>query len=553
MKKLSNIGNYLKDHPLFICLGVLLLAGAVVACIKLVHISQNRLSVDSLCDYGVEVFDVLLGGAAGDNTEAQDALRLCPYLVTTLRFGDEANWTEELYEPIDKLMEQFYQYGYLPREPYDTLENYVTSMDAPLLAVTAQLAYERSGNERFKKYVEDLIPYLVQDTSQMGYVLKLNDSEWWPLEYAWQDITEDDAWFVLNGSLYGMVCVEMLENLTGDVRLTELSEKALNAYRTRADSFLYPDGSWCWYDLNSKNGQKNINSIEKMLIELRAYKSLYVLTNESFYLEQYNVRRDLLEAALPMYVCRTEQGNTAMLLRACLPHPYMVDTYQSTIEFLDEKGNVVATTEATSREVENSYIKVSVPDSVKSYRLWGQINTVDKTLLVEAPVIDITPEALELSPVSGKWSATEDGQINDKKLTVTADATESLNARIYFDMETALTLQQNTYIIVELNNHSDQTVPMRGYFYDENGNAADRTLLPCKPGKSIQILNHIGFRNLSFPIAKLQKMSFAFATNNMTEPVAEIEIGNIYVCQNTAQVISYLDQYEWKDYWSVIE
>ena len=97
-------------------------------------------------------------------------------------------------------------------------------------------------------------------------------------EYAWQTISEEDAWFVLNGSLYGMVYIEMLKNLTGDPRLVELSEKTLNAYKEKANEFLYPDGSWCYYSLNYLDGKKIINPTRKLAVEINAYASLYALT-----------------------------------------------------------------------------------------------------------------------------------------------------------------------------------------------------------------------------------------------------------------------------------
>lgn len=146
---------------------------------------ERTSAISKLIEYDVDIFDVLLNTAAqGVTYNDKDALRLCPSIIYKLRYGNASDWTNELYAPIDFLMSQFYEHGYLPRAPYDGLENYVTSMDAPLLAVTARLADERSGDERFQKYMLDLIPYIVSDTSKNGFVLKISDSEWWPLEYA---------------------------------------------------------------------------------------------------------------------------------------------------------------------------------------------------------------------------------------------------------------------------------------------------------------------------------------------------------------------------------
>lgn len=510
-----------------------------------------------LSDYDISVFSVLLGSADGFDPDSREALLVCPRILAKLRYGEEKEWTEELYAPIHTLMEQFYEYGYLPREPYEGVGDYVTSMDAPLLAVTAEMAYERSGDSQFRQYMEDLIPYIVSDTTQNGFVLKLSDTEWWPLEYAWKDVTEDDAWFVYNGSLFGMVCIQMLEELTGDERLTELSEKALNAYRTRADQYLYPDGAWCYYDLrcyydpDSVPPQKTINTIVKLLIESQSLYALYQLTEESFYLEQYELRQDLLKEILPVYVVSDGTTNTAMLLRACAPHPYMVETYRSTLEFLDADGKVIATAEENSRAVDGSYIKTEVPDGVVSYRLYGLVNPIEKTLLVEAPVTFLTPEDLEPTVVEGSWTCDDAHTIlQDQHLTISPNPSEVQQARLYFKPDSPISYDEETFLILELNNHSEEILPMRGAFYYESGEYVPwRVLETCRPGKNLQIINYMGLRELVWPLEDYGLMQFVLVADPAETSSIDIDIGNLYVCRNTAQVVEYLSQRQWAEYW----
>ena len=214
-------------------------AALAAALLLLCSCAQLGQKTKQLLDYDVEVYSVLLGGTSGNNTEAQDALRLCPSILTTLRFGEPSEWTEELCAPMDRLMDQFYDCGYLPREPLSSVPgsgDYVTSMDAPLLAVTAELAYERGLGDRYHQYMEDLIPYIVSGTAEGGFVLKYSDEAWWPLEYAWKSVTEESAWFVSNGSFHGMVGIELLKAITKDPRLEELSEKALPIGKRRTGS-----------------------------------------------------------------------------------------------------------------------------------------------------------------------------------------------------------------------------------------------------------------------------------------------------------------------------
>lgn len=531
-------------------------AALAAALLLLCSCAQLGQKPTPLLDYNADVYSVLLGGAAGSNTEAQDALRLCPGILTTLRFGNSSEWTEELCAPVDRLMEQFYEYGYLPRDPLPDLEgDYVTAMDAPLLAVTAELAYERGLGEQYRQYMEDLIPYIVSGTAEGGFVLKYSDEAWWPLEYAWKSVTEEDAWFVSNGSFFGMVGVELLKTITEDPRLEELSEKALNAYREKAEDFQYPDGSWCYYSLNSSRGQKVINEPEKLLIETRALKALYLLTKESFYQEELEWRSALLAQHLPVYIVEEEDGtHTAMLLRACAPHPYMVDIYPSTLELLDSEGNAVTVLEENDRAVNGSYIAGKVPDGIAFYRLYGAADPIEKTLLAEQPVTHIRRADLTASPASGTWTCGGDGvSIENGLLSIDAEASEKLKAFTYFTPDEPVEYGSEVYWVVELDNPTEETFGMTSVLYDQNGTTMERTLLPCKPGKSLQVIHYTGYKDHEWPLDKVQTLSLHFITNQMEAPQAQIQIGNVYVFRKTADLVNYLSQYEFTDYWTIAE
>lgn len=536
---------------------VFIKAAALAAALLVALLLRSAWSkTKQLLDYDVEVYSVLLGGTSGNNTEAQDALRLCPSILTTLRFGEPSEWTEELCAPMDRLMDQFYDCGYLPREPLSSVPgsgDYVTSMDAPLLAVTAELAYERGLGDRYHQYMEDLIPYIVSGTAEGGFVLKYSDEAWWPLEYAWKSVTEESAWFVSNGSFHGMVGIELLKAITKDPRLEELSEKALNAYREKADRFQYPDGSWCYYGLNYVDGKKIINTHEKLLIETRALKALYLLTEELFYQEELEWRAALLAGQLPVYIVEEEDGtNTVMLLRACAPHPYMVDIYPSTLEILNENGDILTTLEAGYRGVSNSCLMGKVPDGAASYRLYGNINPIEKTLLVEQSVTHIRREDLVTSPVSGTWTCGGDGvSIENGLLSIDADASEKLKAFTYFTPEEPVEYGPEAYWVVELDNPTEETFAMTAVLYDQNGTTMDRYLVSCQPGKNLQVINYLGFKDHEWPLDKVQTLSLAFVTNQMESPQAQVQIGNVYVFRKTADVVNYLSQYEFTDYWTI--
>ena len=521
---------------------------------------DERFRVDTLLDYSTEYFGNPSGGI-GKNTEVKDALRSCPAIIEVLRRSDPSAWTEELLAPIHILMDLFYEYGYLPREPAETIGDYVTSMDAPLLAVSAELAYERGLGEEYRQYMEDLIPYIVSSTKENGFVLKYSKTEWWPLEYAWTTVTEKDAHFVLNGSLYGMVYIEMLKNLTGDPRLAELSEKTLNGYKAKADSFFYPDGTWCYYSLLNVDGKKTINWIPKLAIEVDTLRALYLLTEEPFYNEQLEIRLQLMANILPVYIVKDGDTNTAMLLRACAPHPYEVDIYSSFLEFLDADGNVVTFAEAKNRLVENAYILTEVPESVASYRLYRIYSSghpdhgepADIRLWAKGPVKYIEKSELVTTPTPGDWSFAYDSvSLENGKLLLNPDAAERQYGTITYKLDEGQPYTTESYWVMEIDNPTEKTMAMRSDLYDENGTVITRTLASCKPGKNVLVYSPLGYKDHDWPLDKVAAVSVIIITNGLEEPI-ELGLGDIYYFHRTADVVNYLSQYEFSDFWVINE
>ena len=92
---------------------------------------------------------------------------------------------------------------------------------------------------------------------------------------------------------------------------------------------------------------------------------------------------------------------------------------------------------------------------------------------------------------------------------------------------------------------------MMGYLYDQNGVVLYRYLLPCTPGKSIQVLSPLGYKDYSAPLEGTVMAEFAFITNAMEQPKAEVGIGNIYTFHSTAEVVNYLSQYDFTDFWTI--
>jgi len=504
-----------------------------------------------LLDVDIDVYDVLLNGAQGsiENAQRQDVLRDCPSVLHMLRFGTE-EITSDTLGIIDCYMNQYYEYGYLPREPYDSVPggDYVTAMDAPLLAVCCELAYERIGDEKYKQFLNDLIPYLVADTKESGFILKENDDCWWPLEYAWNDITTEDAWYVYNGSLYGLVCIELIAKCTGDERLIELSDKALNSYKEHADEFYYSDENWCWYSLNYTDGNPIIDRSEKLFIEIRALKALYILTGEEFYNNEYEKRIDIWNDIYPVYLYENDNSFDVIFLCAGAPHPYYIDIYPTILEIYDSENNLIKTIEAPERSAEYAFIREDITEEAKYYKLYAKINDIKNTLITEGELV--YTDHTDLKEPEYQYSFWGDcANFDETTISLNKDISELEKAIIEFDFDEVYSNDSESYFIFDITNESQCEYAIQVMMTDENENTMYRYLQTIKPGNNSLIFNYLGFRYTDTCVENVSKIRIDFITSGMETTEGEITLNKFYFCDSTYQVVEYLDDKKYTDFW----
>lgn len=510
-----------------------------------------------LMDYGVDVYDCLLGGAGGsaENQLKKDCLRECPSILEQLRFDEDID--KSGLETLDHFMKQYYKYGYLPREPYDDVPGgeYVTAMDAPLLGVCCQLAYERTGDKKYKKYVKDLIPYICSDTSSGGFVLKEDRQHWWPLEYAWRKVTPKTAWYVSNGSLYGTLCIELLWKVTNDKSLRELLDKTLNAYEEHADEFYYKDDSWTWYSLNSVSNQPTINRNEKLFIEIRALKALYKLSNINFYKEEYDHRIKIWKKNYPVYKVSDSNKTYVSFLRAGAPHPYQIDIYPTTIKLYDKNNNYVTSVKANDRTVKNATIFKQIPANVEKYRLYARVNDIMDTLIAKGRMKSYTYSDENKGNVVSydNKSVLIDGdsvKYNNNVLCINADHSDLPKAIVQFKLQEKYKKSNESYWCVDLTNQSDNDMGIQVVLFDSFGKNTSRYLQAVKPGHNILLFSRLGFEE-GYKLSDVTQVRIDFITNALKDKDGLVKINNIYHFSNTVDVVKYVDplEKEFDDFW----
>ena len=544
----------IKKHFIKYFVLIVLILSLSIGGLKYCKSSVNIEKSSCLMDYGIEIYDVLINGAqgSGENEERKDILRDCPSVLKVLRFGGSEEITEDVLSIIDHYMELYYEYGYFPREPYEPVPGggYVSSMDAPLLGVCCELAYERTGNDRYKEYLLDLIPYLILSTDQNGYVLKEDDNNWWPLEYAWKDVTEDNAWYVYNGSLYGMVSIELLKNCTNDSRLHELSNKAISAYKKHSKDFYYYNHDWCWYSLNGSEGIPIINLSEKLFIEMRALSALYLLTHEQFYQEEYDRRVEIWSSLYPVYKIEKEKYSELYFLRAGAPHPYYVDIYPTVLKIYDSKKELIETIESPSREAEFCYIKEGVSCEAEFYELYAKINDISPTLISKGELKSI--KETDISPIDldyeySFWGDCEN--FDGKTIYIDKELDVLEKSFISFKLDT---IQKNTvesYWVFDVTNNTKDDFAIQVVLMDTEGRAISRYLQTLKPGNNSLIFNYLGFKSSNQSIKNVETVQLDLIDNSLKTNHAELVLNEFLYCENTAQVVEYLSSKQYDDFW----
>lgn len=496
--------------------------------------------------FKVYLFDQTIPQEYGDG-RPKDALRICPGLINRMYVNDSIPTEKEL-KPIDDLMDTFYEYGYLPREPYiyDPSIQYVTSMDAPLLALASEYAYDRTGIEKYHKYMEDLIPYILKDTSEKGFILKLNDDEWWPLEYAFDGVTQDNAWYVYNGSLYATLAIQILAQHTGDERLFEVVEKATNAYKHFSDKFYYDDRTWCYYALNSyTNEGKVIDFYEKVWIERTACEALYVVTGDTFYNDEAINRRKFTTDFYPCYLIKSEDKAEVCFLRAGAPHPYYIDIVHTWLEILDEDGRVLCENDCDIRNVEGAYMSFTVPSNAKYYRWYERYN---RELLFEGELKTIDQNEVILNNQDIAINCWGDAFKKDNETFLNSAIDEGLQGWFTFDLQNPVKNGLETYYIIEVNNPTQIELPVIIRMYDAEGFCIAR-YSKIGPGMNSVIFHYAGFTGYSDEFKETKVIELGIVSDLLPEEDIEFKFGNVYIADKTAQVVNYLSEHSYSDFW----
>lgn len=423
---------------------------------------------------------------------------------------------------MSNLKNTFQTYGYFPRPQYEQFEyGWVSSMDAPVVALAAQMAYEITGNEEWYNFRNELLVYCKKSTKEHGFILHEKDGNIWPMEYAECKTTEKDAKYVYNGSLFGVQALEMLASVCGDVELCDILDKFIVNYEKKSKEFIYNNREWLYYSLNPKI----INPEPKVVIELHALESLsMIVPNCNFYLDELTIRRKLLGGLYKVY----RSGEEGYFWRAAGPHSYMINIYPTLLEFCNDKGDVLYSRYMPGRELEDSWMVFPLQEDVKSVNVYAaplKPNSDEylyKTLLCKSDVEEVNPDSMyDVLP----YSSTQQGNSIILKLS------NKINFKEHF-----------CRFALEIENDTNNEYNTRLIFND----GMHRYYTPIKPGKNLILINTLGIREVDASEKKyIDSIELRLFGKDKDVDIDNIVIKNVLFFHNSYEVYKYQTSHEY--------
>lgn len=455
--------------------------------------------------------------------------------------------TDDVRNIVQCLADTFDRYGYFPRPAYQQFEyGWVSSMDAPVIAVLAQMMYEKTGETQYQEFVQRLSDYMLTDVSQHGYVAKIKGNKWL-FEYADANTTLKTGEFVLNGSLLGTLGTAMIASTTGNAKLWALVESQTALYEKMMPQYWYEDGSWCYYMLNPKR----VNPPHYVLFEIRLFQALAEVTGKDFYQQEGQRRIDLLKDYYKLYVYEENGDRCYSFLRSGAPHYYYTDIYNTELIFLDEQGRELARDRAEGREAGDAWMHGSYPEGTTRVE-WHVVPNVSWSVdMGDLSIEYLTPEQQNCpAPLPCSYSASADGSMAGTTLTIRPDLSEETRCNLMGKLSSAGRASPNQIYALELENLSEETFSTNIVLYDTARNVISRYLVTLIPGKNLLVFALPGFAEQGLtPLKNLASFNLRIYTMDMETEQAEIHVGNLYPFDNPVQFWTQHTTGEYKINW----
>ena len=451
--------------------------------------------------------------------------------ITKMRYDYDYEYAKKI---IDCEIDTFARYGYFPRPEYQDFQyGWVSSMDAPVIAVASLWLYEETQEEKYLVFTKTLSDYILQDVRNHGFVGTAKGKRWL-YEYAGVNTTEEAAEFVLNGSLLGTLATAIIAKKTDNDDLNNLVEEQIENYKLHSDLYLYRGNSWCYYELN----EKRVNQPHYVIYEIRLLDALYEVTGDSWFEKQASIRREALLSYYQGFVI----GEELFFLRAGAPHYYYIDVFDTVLQFEDKEGNILLTSTASGRSISDSIIRVKIPLGT------DHINWISHTEYYDVYIgtiraSEMTPETMA-STIEFVAEASTDGSIDNKTICIKPSTGKT---NLICRINTPMVYEFDDVFVLELENLSGRDYSMNIILYDSEDRTIERYLPQLNPGKNSIQFSLPGFVEGDADLLNVKYFYLRIYASG--EEKIQIKVGNLYKFDNSGEYMQYLMNTEYVPVW----
>ncbi len=304
---------------------------------------------------------------------------------------------------LNSLMKTYNSYGKFPRPEYSDQNlgyGWVSAMDAPTIMLLSQMIYEITGKDQYGEFVNDLKEYVIRDIDDGGFNYNISHYLWekdktWPLEYASADLDSSKYLYVNNGAIVGFLGCKIMALVDNDSEFERYCDNVEKAYESSKEDFLYEKYPWAYYMLN----KRTVMQPHYMIFEERLFDAGSKICKSSYWADGYQYRRNAMKSVLNLEFHKTDKGDIGIMRRACAPHSYLIDVYNTEVEFLDQQNNIIDTWKkegsgAYSADIngfeEGEFLYGYIPDDAIQYNVY--MNLDGKRYLLFDDKIDVGGE-----------------------------------------------------------------------------------------------------------------------------------------------------------------
>ena len=451
---------------------------------------------------------------------------------------------------MDCFMSTWERHGAFPRPAYGEYpDGWVSSMDAPSIMVAAQMLYEITEEDKYKNFLQELIPYASGVCDEGGFNVIVEDGLW-PLEYASVFSSADNAQFVLNGSLVGYVGCCAIAQLQDDPKLRDYVERVERAYLGEFSRYRYDKYAWTLYMLNPNT----VIPPHYLIFEMKLFDAMYDLTGIEAYRDEKIYRSDAIKSVMkPEFTSGSDGSLNYVMARACNPHLYLIDCYGTVIGFYDESDNMLEEyscsitgdmADAPEDFYEGAFLEGVVPEGAKTYKVFSVYGKT-RFPLFSGDVSEGENRGPSGLLDSGRGFFSDAFSGDGYTVAVDTQRSEEHEARITFDLVDPKPLSENNYYAIEVDNKSSEEFAVGLRLEDSEGNAAQRSHTKLKSGKNLISFGELGFNDIN-QLNNVAKITLRVYTNNCEEGKYEIQLGNIYYLDGVTELHGYFKESEYK-------